>query len=175
MNLSHAQRKYLVHEQLIGGALVNGLINALLGWLTFRNHPVVPMQGDPSLLNDIIATSVLMPWFICVIGTPLVRKALRAGKAEALAGPSSARTMVLWLPANSLLRGGLLAVASLATCAPLLLGGLLVFGVHGMSVASFAVLKLFYAGLLGGLVSLVVALYAMAAPSAPLTAALDPA
>jgi hypothetical protein len=170
MKLSDAQRKYLVHEQIIGGALVNGVINAFLGWLTFRHHPVVPIKGDPSILNDVIATSVLMPLFICVIATPLVRKAMQAGKTQALEAPSASRTMILWLPANSILRGALLALASLATCTPILLGALLVFGVHGMSVGAFATLKFFYAGILAGLVSPIVALYAMAAPL-PLKAA----
>jgi hypothetical protein len=172
MNLSDAQRKYLVREQIVGGALVNGVINAFLGWLTFRHHSVVPMHGDPSILNDVIATSVLMPLFICVIATPLVHKALQSGKARALDAdaPSAVRTMILWLPANSFLRGALLAAAALATCTPLLLGTLLLCGVHGMSVAGFATLKFFYAGTLAGLVSPIVALYAMAAPR-PLKAA----
>lgn len=166
MNLSDAQRKYLVRDQIIGGALVNGVINAFLAWLTFRHHAVVSMKGDPSILNDVIATAVLMPLFICIIATPLVRKAMQAGKIEPLTAPSAARTMVLWLPANSFLRGLLLALASLATCAPVLLGLLLMFGVHSMSVSGFATLKLFYAGVLGALTSLVVALYAMAASAA---------
>lgn len=170
MNLSDAQQKYLVHEQIIGGALVNGVINAFLGWLTFRHHPVVPIKGDPSILNDVIATSVLMPLFICLIATPLVRKAMRAGKTQAIESPSAMRTMILWLPASSFLRGALLALASLATCTPILLGMLLMFDVQSMSVAGFATLKFFYAGILAGLVSPVVALYAMAAPQ-PLKAA----
>jgi hypothetical protein len=170
MNLSDLQRKYLVHEQIVGGALVNGVINAVLGWLTFRHHLVVPMQGDPSLLNDVIATSVIMPLFICVIGSWLVRKAVQAGKVAPLDAPSAARTMIMWLPANSFLRGALLAVAALATCTPLLLGALLLCGVNGMSVAGFATLKFFYAGALAGLVSPIVALYAMAVPL-PLKAA----
>ena len=173
MNLSELQRKYLVRDQIIGGALVNGVINAFLAWLTFRHHAVVPMQGDPSILNDVIATAVLMPLFICMIATPLVRKAMHAGKFEPLSTPSSTRTMVLWLPANSFLRGLLLALAALATCAPVLLGLLLMFGVHSMSVAGFTTLKLFYSGILGALVSPVIALYVMAAatPGEPAVAA----
>lgn len=170
MNLSDAQRKYLVHEQIIGGALVNGVINAFLAWLTFRKHPVVPMTGDPSILNDVIATSVLLPLFLCLIATPLVRKALQAGKAQPLDAPSPVRTMILWLPASSFLRGALLAVAALATCAPLLLGLLLLLDVHSMSLGGFAALKFFYAGLLAAIASPIVALYAMARPE-PLKAA----
>jgi hypothetical protein len=88
---------------------------------------------------------------------------MQAGKFEPLAAASSARTMVLWLPANSFLRGLLFATAALATCAPLLLGLLLMFGVHSMSVAGFATLKLVYSALIGALVSPLVALYVMAA------------
>ena len=170
MKLSDAQRKYLVHDQIIGGALVNGVINGLLGWLTFRKHPIVPITGDPSIVNDVIATSVALPLFICLIATPLVRKAVAAGKTQALVEPSPERTMILWLPAHSLLRGIVLAVAALATGAPLLLGALWMFGVQGMSVGAFATLKFFYAGILAGLVSPIVALYAMATPQ-PLKAA----
>jgi hypothetical protein len=162
MNLSDSQRKYLVRDQTIGGALVNGAINAFLAWLTFRHHAVVPMRGDPSILNDVIATAVLMPLFICMIATPLVRKAMHAGKFGPLDAPSSARTMVLWLPANSFLRGLFLSLGGLASCAPLLLGLLLMFGVQSMSVSGFATLKFFYSAVLGGLASPVVALYVMA-------------
>jgi hypothetical protein len=151
-----------VRDQIIGGALVNGVISAFLAWLTFLHHAVVPMRGDPSILNDVIGTAALIPLFICVIATPLVRKAMRAGKFEPLDTPSSARTMLLWLPANSFLRGLLLALASIATCAPVLLGLLLMFGVHGMSVSGFVTLKFFYAGSVAALASPIIALYVMA-------------
>jgi hypothetical protein len=172
MNLSEAQRKYLVRDQIIGGGVFNALISALLGWLTFRQLAAVPMHGEPSILSDVIATSVLLPLFICVIATPLVHKAMQAGKVLPLHGESDARTMLLWLPGNSLLRGVLLALAALATCAPVLLGSLLLFGVTSMSVGGFAVLKLFYAGILAAAVSPIVALYAMAS-AAPSGMALD--
>jgi hypothetical protein len=165
MNLSDAQRKYLVREQIIGGALVNGVLNGVLAWLTFRKHAVVPMTGDPSLLNDVLATAVVMPLAICLIATPLVRKAIQAGKVEPLsAAATPARTMLLWLPEHSLLRGLVLAFAALATCAPLLLGSLLVFGVHDLSVTGFAAIKFFYAAIVAGLVSPIIALYVLVNP-----------
>jgi hypothetical protein len=170
MNLSGAQRKYLVRDHLLGGAIFNGPINGLLAWLTFRKHGVAPMQGDPSILNDVIGTAVLLPLIICLIATPLVRKFVLAGKVEPWIRPSAERTMLLWLPANPVLRGLILALAALATIAPVLLGVFLAFGVQSMSVAAYATFKLFYAGLLGALVSPLVALHVMASSTSQLAA-----
>jgi hypothetical protein len=164
MNLSEAQLKYLVRDHVIGGAVCNGPINALLAWLTFRTHGVAPMQGDPSILNDVIGTASLMPLMICVIGTPLVRKVVHAGKVEPWIRASAERTMLMWLPANSVLRGLILALAALATVAPMLLGVLLALGVQHMSVGGYVTLKLVYTSILGALVSPLVALYVMATP-----------
>lgn len=162
MDLSQAQRKYLVRDQMIGGAILNGPINALFAWLTFRGHGGAPMQGDPSILNDVIGTSVLLPLIICLIGTPLIRKFVHAGKIQAWVTPSAERTMLLWLPSNPVLRGLILSLAALATLAPMLLGVLLAFGVQHMSVGGYATLKLFYCALLAALVSPLVAAYVMA-------------
>jgi len=175
MNLSDAQRKYLVRDQLIGGAVFNGPVNGLLAWLTFRKHGVAPMQGDPSILNDVIGTAVLLPLIICLIATPLVRKLVHAGKVEPWLAPSAERTMLLWLPDNRVLRGLVLSLAALATVAPVLLAVFLAFGVQHMSVGGYAAFKLFYAGLLGALVSPIVALHVMASQPVAIATAEAPA
>lgn len=162
MSLSDAQRKYLVRDHVIGGAIFNGPINALLAWLTFRTHGVAPMQGDPSILNDVIGTALLLPLIICLIATPLVRKSMNAGKIEPWITASAERTMLMWLPANSVLRGLILALAALATLAPMLLGVLLALGVQHLSVGGYVTLKLLYTSILAALVSPLVALYVMA-------------
>lgn len=162
MILTESQRKYLVQDQVVGAAVVNGVINALLAWLTFRKHAQVPMLGEQGILGDALATAVLLPLFVCLIATPLVRKAVRTGKVTPLSVPSDGRTMILWLPRNSFLRGGALALLALATCAPVLLGPLALFGVHELSVLGFVVLKAFYAAIMAAIVAPIVALYVMA-------------
>lgn len=166
MNLTESQRKYLVHEQIIGAAVINGVINALLAWLTFRKHASVPMHGDPSILGDALGTALLLPLLLCLIATPLIRKAVRAGKVAPISLQSPRRTMLLWLPRTSFVRGLVLAVGALATCAPVMLGALTLFGVQGMSVTGFVVLKLFYAGIMAALVSPIVALYVLVSEAA---------
>jgi hypothetical protein len=168
MNLSEAQRKYLIHEQIIGAAIVNGLLNGLLGWLAFRKHPAVPMLGESSIVNDTIGTAVLLPLFVCLIATPLIRKAVKAGKVAPLTAASEARSMVLWLPANPFLRGLVLALGALASCATVLLGLLALLGVQQMSVSGFVIVKMLYSAILAALVSPIIALYVLAseAPTA---------
>lgn len=155
--LSEAQRKFLIHDQVIGGGVINGLLNALLGWLSFRHHDRVPMHGDPSIVADTIATAVLLPLIACLIVTPLVRKAIKAGKVE----PLRARSIVLWLPRLSFLRGLVLGLLTLATLAPLMLGLYLLFGVETLSVTSFVIIKALYAGVMAALISPVIALYVL--------------
>jgi len=165
MNLSESQRKYLMREHVVGAAVVNGVLNACLAWLGFRAHDHVPMRGEQSILNDAIGTAVLLPLLLCMIATPLIRKAVQAGKVHALALHTPERAMSLWLPSSALLRGLVLAVGALATCAPVFLGLLWLFGVQEMSVSGFALLKALYAGLMAAVVSPLVALYVLASES----------
>jgi hypothetical protein len=162
MYLSEAQRKYLVHDQIIGSAIFNAVLSALLAWLTFRRHASVPMKGDPSIIGDAIGTAVLLPLLTCLIVTPLVRKAMKAGKFEPLVQPSSGRSMVLWLPSLSFLRGLVLALGALATCAPVWLGLMVLAGVDQLSVGAFVFMKTVYAAVMAGLCAPIIALYVMA-------------
>jgi hypothetical protein len=162
MFLSEAQRKYLVHEQIIGSALFNLMLNAGLAWLGFRHHDAVPMRGDPSILNDAIGTAVLLPLLTCLIVTPLVRKRVRSGKLEPLIELPPGYDMLHWLPSWSFFRGLVLALLCLAWVTPLYLGLLFLCGVESMSVGGFVVVKGLYAAIMAAQVSPAIALYVMA-------------
>lgn len=167
MFLSEAQRKYLIHDQIIGSAIFNALLGALLAWLTFRHHTSVPMKGDPSIIGDAIGTAVLLPLLTCLIVTPLVRKAMKAGKFEPLAQASAGRSMLLWLPSLSFLRGLVLALGALATCAPFWLGLLVLAGIDQLPVGAFVFMKSVYAAVMAGACAPIIALYVMATPPPP--------
>ena len=162
MFLSDAQRKYVVNDHIIGSGVFNLLVNALLGWLSFRHHNPAPMRGDPSILNDAIATAALLPLLICLIVTPLVRKRVRSGKLEPITSLAGSFDMLAWLPHSSFLRGLTLSLLCLAWLTPLYLGSLMTFGVTSLSLGSFVVVKALVAGVTAALVAPVVALYAMA-------------
>lgn len=167
MQLSDSQRKFLIQDQAIGSGIFNLLLNALIAWLTFRKLPAVPISGDPSITGDVIGTMILLPLLTCVIVTPLVRKAVQAGKVEPLHEDTSARRMVRWLPSNSFLRGLALGFISLALFGPLLLGAFMVAGVQTMSVGGYVFIKALYAAALAAVNAPVIALYVLAKEQAP--------
>jgi len=176
MKLSAAQHKYLVHDQIIGAGIFNLLLNAGLAWLSFRHHKVVPMTGDPSIVGDTIGTALILPLVVCLIASPLVRKAIKAGKVDALSASSRVRSMVLWLPRWSFFRGLVLGLIGVAWFAPPLLLLFKLAGVENMSVGGYVVVKALFAGALAAAVSPVMALYVLSttAPApAPAAAAVD--
>ena len=71
----------------------------------------------------------------------------------------------MWLPSLSFLRGLVLALAALATCAPLWLGPLVVAGVDQVSVGTFVFMKSLYAAIMAGACSPIIALHVMATES----------
>jgi hypothetical protein len=162
MFLSETQRKYLVHDQIIGSAIFNVLLNAFLAWLTFRHEPAVPMKGDPSIVGDTIGTALILPIVTCLVITPLVRRAIRAGKVEPLTTMSQELEMVLWLPRWSFVRGLVVGIACLAWLAPVLLGLLLLAGIESLPLSAFIIVKATYAGVMAAVVAPVFALYTLA-------------
>jgi hypothetical protein len=170
MKLSAAQHKYLVHDQIIGAGIFNLLLNAGLTWLSFRHHKLVPMTGDPSIVGDTIGTALIMPLLICLIASPLVRKAMKAGKVDAFSESSRVRSILRWLPAWSFVRGLVLGLVCVAWFAPPLLLLFKLAGVENMSVGGYVLVKSLFAGALAAVVSPVVAMYVLAT-TAPVAAA----
>jgi hypothetical protein len=162
MFLSETQRKYLVHDHIIGSAIFNVLFNSLLAWLTFRHQPFVPMKGDPSIVGDTIGTALILPVLTCLIITPLVRRRLRSGKVEPLAAIPHDYRMVLWLPSWSFFRGLVVGIACLAWFAPVLLGLLLLAGVESLPLGAFIIVKATYAGVMAACVSPIFAMHTLA-------------
>jgi hypothetical protein len=167
MQLSESQRKYLISEHVIGGGVFNLLLSAVLAWLAFRHHDVVPLRGDPGIVRDALGTVVILPFLTCLIVTGLVRKSVKAGKVEPTLGPSPQRSMLLWLPRSTFLRSLVFALLSLAFFAPVLLGLFLVSGIDHLSVGSFVAIKGLYAGVLAACNSPFIALYVLATSEAP--------
>jgi hypothetical protein len=160
--LTPAQQKLVVYESGIGGALINGAINALLAWLTFRGHAAVPLHGEQSVIADAIGTALLLPFLVCLIVTPLARRAVRAGKAEPLDEEVKDSPLLRWLPPWLVLRALALTLPCLlllAAPAALLFS---VGGIEGLPVGAFVIFKTVYAAVMGAWVSPVSALYALA-------------
>ena len=136
-------------EQVIGGALVNFAINAVLAWLLFRQMPQVPFVGAQSIVGDTLATALLLPLLLCLAATPTFRSmfarraVLRPARLPAAGG----------LPHQPLLLGLLLGLLALLTLAPLTLWLLQLLQVEGMSFAGFVLFKAAFAAVLAALIT----------------------
>jgi ribosomal protein S18 acetylase RimI-like enzyme len=166
-------RRFLWREHAAVAFAVNVVINAAIGWATFRGAAVIPRWGEASVAGDMLGMSFFLPAITCLIVTPLVRGAARRGAAPALEGalPRWLHPFRRALPVRALLLG--------LACVPIA-GGLAVALLHGLGVESLAFApflgwKALYSGLLGACVQPAIALLALAdAPprtAAPLAAA----
>eukprot|EP01116_Phalansterium_solitarium_P000376 TRINITY_DN10244_c0_g1_i1.p1 TRINITY_DN10244_c0_g1~~TRINITY_DN10244_c0_g1_i1.p1 ORF type:complete len:230 (-),score=1.09 TRINITY_DN10244_c0_g1_i1:280-969(-) len=78
---------YLIVQQIIINAIMNGGFNALFAWLSFRHDTEVRLWGWPSpFVGDIFVTSIVQPFFTWVIGGAFASADARKRKAMCFSG-----------------------------------------------------------------------------------------
>ena len=159
--LNAAQRTFITNEQTIVPAVFNLLLNAGLGWMAFKHLEQVPLWGKESIAGDIVGTFFLLPFFTCLIVTPLVKRAARAGKVEWLGIGPQEHPVLRLLPRSIWARAVLVGFACVVLFGAPAIALLSVLGVQGSSVGTIVIAKGIYAGLIAGLVTPVLALYAL--------------
>jgi len=153
-------RHYLLMEHVVGAAIVNMLLNALIAWLSFRHVDVVPLWGEQSIAGDMVGTTIILPLLTCLIVTRIVAWHLRQGRISPKEW-SGDGGVLRRLPQGAFRRGLALGAMSTVVVVPLLVGGLLAVGTASMELETFVIFKASYAGLLGAMVQPVVALWAL--------------
>jgi hypothetical protein len=160
MQLTSAQRGYLLVGQALVPALINLVLNGAIGFATFRRASEVPLLGDASIVGDTLGTCFFLPAITCLIVTPIVHGHVRKGAAQPLAG-----ALPGWLAAfqrRLLPRAvslGLAGVVAAGSAAVLLLVAL---DVTSLDLTPFLVFKALFAALLAALVTPLIALLALA-------------
>lgn len=170
MTLSKAQRLFLVTEQVVGPAIINFVLNALIVWLVFRPSESVPVWGDPGVAFDVSSTMFILPLITCLITTPLVRHAVRSGKVPPLSWGPSDHSVLRRLPSSVFLRALVLGLITTVLTAPLVLLILAASGLETVPLVSFAVVKGLFCAAVAMLVTPLAALYALAQSSRPASA-----
>ena len=152
----------LLIGQAAGGVIINAPLNGLLAWLMFPPVPSLPIWAKGNCIaGDTIGTSFFLPLITCLILTALTRRALRSGAMPGLPLASVPRAL-RWLPANMAGRGALVGLACALTVALITLFSISGAGVEGMTRGEVALFKAVYTGLLGGAVSPLFGLRALA-------------
>ena len=160
--MSSAHVRYLFVEQLVGSAVVNLVLNALIAWGVFGRLGVVPLWGQQSIAGDLVGTAFLLPFLTCVIVTPMARRQVVQRGLGGLGWSRASSPWLRLLPASTVWRGAVLGVACVLAVAPFLVGTLDVVGVGAMSVRGFVIFKALVAGVLGAAVTPLIALWAIA-------------
>jgi hypothetical protein len=160
MQLTGVQRGYLLVGQVLVPILINLVLNGAIGFAMFRGASAVPLFGSQSILGDTLGTSFFLPAITCLIVTPIVRGHVRKGAAEPLRG-----ALPGWL---AFFRRALVPRALALGLAGVVLAGSLALvlftalGVESLAFTPFVAFKAVFAGLLGGIVTPLIALLALA-------------
>lgn len=166
MSLSQSHRDYLIREQVIGPALINFVINALIGWSIFHALDEIPIWGDPGVAGDLVVTLFALPLVVCLIATPLVRMAAKKGKVPSLPQGLQSQPWISRLPNHLFVRALFFATVTALIGGPLVLALLKMSGLESMSLTTFIWIKGGVSALAAALISPPIALRAIA-DSAP--------
>jgi hypothetical protein len=160
--MSTAHARYLFVEQVIGAAVVNFVLNALIAWGLFGRLGAVPLWGEQSIAGDLFGTAFLLPFLTCLIVTPTARRQVAQRGFGGLGWSRTSHPWLRALPARTAWRGVVLGGACVVAVAPFLLGTLDIVGVQAMSVRTFVLFKGLIAAGLAAVVTPIIALWAIA-------------
>ena len=161
MELSEKHRSWLIREQVIAPAVINFALNAGIAWLLFRGRGIVPLWGEGGVAQDAIATLFLLPFLTCLIVTPLVRRAVGAGKVPPLDAAIGLPRSIERLPRALLARAAALGLGGIVAGAPLVLGAVVLAG-GALAPATLVFSKGVYTAALAALVGPMIALRTLA-------------
>ncbi len=172
--LTGDQRRFFFWHAIIGAAIVNAVLSALIAWLGVRNEASVPrwaapLVDKPSTITDTVGTFFILPLLTCVIFTAVARRELRHGRVTPLGWAWSPKSVLRRLPKGSLRRGLALGALCTAALGPPAVALIIVLGVGNLSVGEFVTFKAIFGVVLGMLVTPIVGLWALseAEPAGP--------
>lgn len=162
MKLSPQQRSFILNEQILVPFVFNFAFNAGDVWLVFRRFAPIPMWTLPGVALDLLSVIPGLPFLLCLITTPLVKRAVRKGKVAPLPHGPEAYALLRRLPASNFWRATWLGIAALLTVSPVLLLSFLGLGLDQLSLEAYVWLKGIVCGVLAAVVSPIAALYTLA-------------
>jgi len=172
--LSEDQRRFMFWHAIVGAAIVNLILNALIAWLSVRSEDsvprwAVPLVDKPSTITDTVGTFFILPLLTCLIFTAVARRELLHGRVTPLGWTWSPRSVLRRLPRSTFRRGLALGALCTAALGPPAVALIVILGVDDLSVGEFVTYKAVFGVILGMLVTPIVALWALseAEPAEP--------
>jgi hypothetical protein len=163
MKLSPNQRQYLLFAQGFIPFVFNFVLNGLIGLAVFRGVNPVPTWGvESSAGPDLIGTCFFLPAITCLIVTPIVRRHIRAGVVERVSGSEGLPSWLRLFQRSLAARAVLFGLAGVAVIGTLVAAVLLAAGPAQFGLTPFVWLKASFSGVLGGAVTPIIGLVALA-------------
>ncbi len=161
MKLAAGTLRYLWIDQAVVPAIINVTINFLLGILAFRGQPYVATWSlDKGAALDSIGTCFFLPFITCLIATPIVRHHVARGKVEPVPA-SDVPGWARWFTSTKLLYGIKFGTASLLILVLPVYAAYLSFAGDEIETLWFICVKAMFAGLLGFVVTPIIAFIAL--------------
>ena len=161
MKLSSETVRYLVIGQVAIPCVINIAVNFVLGLIAFSSEPFMTTWNlDKGAAADSIGTCFFLPFITCLIATPIVRRHLATGVlsgipsselprwARFMSGPVLIRAFKFGVAGITLLGGPVCAVYWLQAG-------------ESIETARFIAVKVIFAGVLGIIVTPMIAIVAM--------------
>lgn len=163
MELSDRHRRFLRVEQSLAPALFNVLINGAIAWAILHSHSEIPLWGEASVGVDLLATGFLLPFFTCLIVSRLIGGQVRSGKLPPLESHQVASRG--WHRRSILARGLFLGLVGVVFAAAPVVAALELARAQPIALHAFVGFKAIWAGLFAGVLSPVIAWWALASAS----------
>ena len=163
MRLSSLQRQYLLVAQCVIPFVINFVLNGVIGLLMYRGVDPVPTWGvESSAGPDLIGTCFILPAITCLVVTPLVRRDIRLGKVERATQSQHVPGWLRLFQRPLAIRALFFGLASVMTVGGLAAAVLLSAGPVEFGHSFFLWLKASFGALLGGVVTPIIGLVALA-------------
>ena len=160
MRISNEHRRFLLIDQCAMPTLINLVMNGLIAWFINRSASAVPIWGGASVTVDLLATSFLLPFLICVIVSSVVTRKVRSGKISPL--PPNHFPISRWFKRTPLMRGLFLGGAGVLFGAVPIVWTLSLGQAQPFAVMSYVTFKAVWAAMIASLVTPIVGWWALA-------------
>jgi hypothetical protein len=164
--LTGEHRSFMFWHAILGAAIVNLVLSALIAWLSVRNEDAVPrwavpLVDRPSTIADTVGTFFILPLLTCLIFTAVARRELRHGRVKPLGWEWSPRSVLRRLPRTTWRRGVALGALCTVALGPPAVALIIALDVGDLSTGEFVTYKAVFGVLLGIVVTPIVALWAL--------------
>ncbi len=160
MNLSQEHRRFLLIEQCAIPTMINLLVNGLIAWLMNFSIENVPIWGGSSVSLDLLATSFLLPFILCLAVSPSIKKKVKSGKLSPLY--ANQFPIFHWYKRSTLLRGLFLGAMGVIFAGIPIVWTLSLGQAQPFPVMSFVVFKAFWAAAIAFIITPIVGWWALA-------------